>query len=64
MIVCVRGRFIDSPYICIMRKKELRPDDQALEDWLNRNKLLVWGAVTVAAISIITMIVLTLMICF
>jgi hypothetical protein len=47
-----------------MRKKELRPDDQALEDWLNRNKLLVWGAVTVAAISIITMIVLTLMICF
>jgi len=64
MIVCVRGRFIDSPYICIMKKKELTPTDQAMNDWLDRNKWLVWGAVIVSAISIITMIVLTLMICF
>jgi len=63
MIVCVRGRLIDSPYICIMKKKELTPTDQAINDWLDRNKWLVWGAVTVAAISIISMIVL-IVICF
>jgi len=64
MIVCVRGRLIDSPYICIMKKKELTPTDQAMNDWLDRNKWLVWGAIAAAAISIITIIVLTLMICF
>jgi len=63
MIVRVRGKLIDSPYICIMKKKELTPTDQAMNDWLDRNKWLVWGAVTVAAISIISMIVL-IVICF
>jgi hypothetical protein len=46
-----------------MKKKELTPTDQAINDWLDRNKWLVWGAVTVAVISIISMIVL-IVICF
>jgi hypothetical protein len=39
-----------------MKKRELRSDEEAFEDWMNRNKWLLWIAITAIAISLISLI--------
>ena len=41
-----------------MKNKDLTPDDQAMNDWFNRNKSFVFGLLTFLVIGLATIIFL------